>query len=256
MGRPMRADFAGAFHHVTNRGNYEQVIFRDDADRAGFLACLASAVARQGWRCHGYCLMDNHFHLLLETPEANLARGMQWFAAVWTRRHNRRHGLTGHLFQSRYHSVVIEQDSHLLEAVRYIALNPVRAGMVARAEDWPWSHHRALAGLTPVSDWLTCRWLWAHWHLEEEKAQAVYRQFVAEGRQLAPERQRPWLAPAAALPEPAALAQLRALAAAAGRDRGWMRQAHRDMGYSQTLIAEAAGVHVATVKRVLRRKSQ
>ena len=258
MPRAMRADYAGAFHHVTNRGNHGAEVFRGDEDRRGFLAQLAAVIARQGWRCHGYCLMDNHYHLLLETPDANLARGMQWFAAGLSQRFNRRHGLAGHLFQGRYSAVVIERESHLLEAVRYIALNPVRAAMVADAADWPWSHHRALAGLTEAPDWLTRIWLWEQLATDESAAQTAYRRFVGEGRGLGPERMTPWLArtsPSGRARRGDAVtldsAALTDLAASANDVAEWLPRA-RALGYSQAAIARAGGLSQATVSRLLR----
>ena len=258
MPRRARVDVAGAFHHVTNRGNHGGEIFRDDVDRADFLDQLAAATARQGWRCHGYCLMDDHFHLLLETPEANLARGMQWLAAVVTQRFNRHHGLVGHLFQGRYHAVLIQRQSHLLEALRYIALNPVRATMVVEAGDWPWSHHRAFAGLAPAPPWLTSGWFWDQLGSDETAAQAAYRSFIAEGRGQTQEQMTPWLQARrrgrpwgrkAGGPDLAALA-------ASGQPAGdWMRQAQAE-GYSQTAIARAAGLSQASVNRRLRTPSE
>ena len=259
MPRRLRRDHANAFHHVTNRGNHGADIFRGDEDRRDYLAQLGAVLLRQDWRCHAYCLMGNHYHLLLETPQANLADGMQWFSAVLTQRFNRRHGLTGHLFQGRYKSVAIETDAHLLEAVRYIALNPVRAGMVARAEDWPWSQHRALAGLAPAPEWLSCSWLWEQLAVNEADAQAAYSRFVAEGRELQEDRQAPWLerpVPAARPKTPAvADAQLAALARSGGDRRRWMHAA-RARGYSQAAIAAAGRVSQATVSRILQASSK
>ena len=256
MPRPQRADYAGAFQHVTNRGNHGGDIFCDDTDRQNFLNQLAAALARQEWRCHAYCLMGNHYHLLLETPDANLARGMQWFSAVLTQRFNRRHGLRGHLFQGRYKSVRIKTDSHLLQAVRYIALNPVRAGMAEGAENWLWSHHCALAGLAAAPGWLTTDWIWAQLAANEADAQAAYRQFVAEGRYLGPQAQTPWLEAGRENTRANSLAALRAQAAAAGDDWRWMRAAYHEHGFSLRLIAQAAGVSRMAVSRELQRPSR
>jgi putative transposase len=134
--------------HITCRGNRGQTIFFDDRDRHTFFKHLASAVERFEWRCHAYCLLTNHFHLLLETSDpARLARGMLVLNGAYARYVNWRNELTGHLFQGPYHHEPVERDSHLLELCRYIVRNPVRAGLVARPGDWPWSSYRATGAL-------------------------------------------------------------------------------------------------------------
>ena len=133
MARPLRIEFAGAVYHVTSRGNHRAMIYEDDGDRVLFLEVLESVVERFNWLCHAYCLMGNHYHLLIETPEGNLSAGMRHLNQVYTQRYNRAHGVVGHLFQGRFKSVLIEKEAHLLEVCRYVVLNPVRAGMVAQA---------------------------------------------------------------------------------------------------------------------------
>jgi putative transposase len=125
-------------------------VFRDNADRHAFLRRLGEVVERCEWRCLTYCLMDNHFHLLVMTPQPNLAAGMQRLNGQYAQRHNRKYGQSGHLWQGRYHSELVERDAHLLEAVRYIAMNPVQSGLCDRPAAWRWSAHRALAGLEPA----------------------------------------------------------------------------------------------------------
>ena len=134
MARPLRIEFPGALYHVTSRGNARQRVFRDDEDREMFLATLAWVVERFGWRCHAYCLMDNHIHLLIETPQPNLSRGMRQLNGVYTQPFNRRHRKVGHLFQGRFKAVLVEKERYLLELARYIVLNPVRAKMVKTPE--------------------------------------------------------------------------------------------------------------------------
>jgi REP element-mobilizing transposase RayT len=146
MPRPLRIQEPGGIVHVTARGNRRQRIFRVDHDREVFLAHLGAVVKRTGWRCLAYCLMDTHYHLALETPDANLAEGMQRLNGIYAQGFNRRHRVSGHLFQGRYHSVPQRRDSQLLELFRYIALNPVRAGLCARPEEWRWGSHNALRG--------------------------------------------------------------------------------------------------------------
>jgi len=137
MARPLRIEFPGAVYHVTSRGNARRKIYRDDEDREAFLATLAWVAERFGWRCHAYCLMDNHFHLLLETPQPNLSRGMRQLNGVYTQSFNRRHRKAGHLFQGRFKAILAEKDSYLLELARYIVLNPVRTRWSGRRNAMP-----------------------------------------------------------------------------------------------------------------------
>ena len=130
---------AGGTYHVTSRGNRRQSIYHDDDDRRWFLAQRDRIVARCGWRLHSYCLMNNHFHLLIETPRPNLSAGMQRLKCEYAAYFNARHLLEGHLFKQRFDSRLIESEDHLDEVLRYIALNPVRAGLCEHPSEWPWS---------------------------------------------------------------------------------------------------------------------
>lgn len=146
MARKARVEFAGAVYHVLDRGDRREAIFKDDADRRRFLETLGEVCQRTGWRVHAYVLMTNHYHFLLETPQANLVAGMRWFQTTWTMRFNARHRLSGHLFQGRYKSVVVNAQESRYYAVLsdYIHLNPVRARMVGldqRLFDFPWSSY-------------------------------------------------------------------------------------------------------------------
>lgn len=143
MPRSPRIDIAGAIHHVHARGNNRQAIFGDEGDRHAYLALLEGIVLRYGWNCLTYCLMTNHVHLLIETPEPNLADGMRDLHGKYARYFNERHGAVGHLFQRRYGSELITDERYLATVVAYIALNPVAAGLCKRPEAWPWSSHRA-----------------------------------------------------------------------------------------------------------------
>ena len=193
MARQLRLQFPGAVYHLTSRGNAGQAIFDDDRDRTRFLGLLAREVEQQRWRCHAYCLMGNHYHLLIETPEANLSRGMGRLNMAYAQGFNRRHGRAGHLFQGRYKAIVVERDSHLLELCRYLVLNPVRAGLVAAPEDWPWSSYRATAFAKGAPDWLTTRWILRRFDARPfdaggTRARRAYRRFVGEGHAAA----SPW----------------------------------------------------------------
>jgi len=181
MARPLRIEYPGAVYHITGRGNEKRDVFRDDSDRELFLATIHRANSRYNWICHSYCLMDNHYHLLIETPDGNLSMGARQLNGVYTQLFNKRHGRTGHLFQGRYKAVLIQKDEHLLEVCRYVVLNPVRAGMVARAEDWKWSSYRAITGWEPPHSCLTTDWVLGQFGEERMKAEKEYRQFVQEG---------------------------------------------------------------------------
>ena len=152
MARPLRIEYAGATYHVLARGNQGRAIYRDDQDRRRFLETLGEACAKAGWRIHAYVLMGNHYHLLLETPEANLVAGMKWLQGTYTQRYNGRHQLRGHLFQGRYKSVPVEtENAGYLETVStYIHLNPARAGLLRIGRDklkqYQWSSYRWYVG--------------------------------------------------------------------------------------------------------------
>ena len=182
MARPLRLEYEGAVYHVTSRGNARDEIFLGDVDRAQFLATLGDAIRRHGWICHAYCLMTNHYHLLIETPEVGLSRGMQLLNGVYTQWFNRRHQRVGHLFQGRFKAVLVEKESHLLELARYVVLNPVRAGMVRSVRDWPWSSYRATTGHEEVPACLTVDWILSQFDSERERAIRAYRRFVRQGR--------------------------------------------------------------------------
>ncbi len=188
MSRPLRLEFPGAVYHVTARGNAGQAIFADDADRVRFLELLGREVEQQRWRCHAYCLMGNHHHLLLETPEANLGRGMARLNMAYSQWFNRRHRQGGHLFQGRYKAILVEKDSHLLELCRYVVLNPVRAGMLEFSRDWRWSSYRATASRRDAPHWLTTQWILEQFGGEAGRARRAYRRFVEDGKGAAP----PW----------------------------------------------------------------
>lgn len=159
MARPLRLEFAGAFYHLTARGNARADIFMDDHDRRLFLELLGKEIFQQSWRCHAYCLMNNHYHLLIETTEPNLVSGMRRLNGVYSQRFNRRHGRVGHVLQGRYKSILVETDAYGLELSRYIVLNPVRAKIVELPQYWPWSSYRATVGEVELPPWLDAAWV-------------------------------------------------------------------------------------------------
>ena len=177
MARPLRLQLEGGIYHVMNRGNNGQLIFMDGADKALFIALLVGEIERCGWKLHDYALMDNHFHLLVETPEANLSSGMHNLEGTYAQAFNRRHKRRGHLFGDRFKSPLVEGGGYLMEVARYIALNPVRAGMVEHPRDYAWSSYRAKAGHETPPPWLTMSGLY-HFDRDIEQAQAGYREFV------------------------------------------------------------------------------
>ena len=166
MARQPRIEYAGALHHVMSRGNDGIPIFRE--------------ITRSGWILHEYCLMTNHYHLEIETPECTLSTGMHRFLARYVQRFNRRYGRRGHLFQERFKNILVEKESYGLELSAYIVLNPVRAGMVARPEDWTWSSYRARAGLVRCPEWLTIDPLLSQFGSDRPRQQQAWRNFVLE----------------------------------------------------------------------------
>lgn len=149
MARPLRVEVANGLYHLIARGNERKAIYRDTADRNCFLEILRATVERFRWRCLAYCLMTNHYHLLVRTPEPNLARGMRDLNGVYAQAFNRRHGRDGHLFQGHYRALLIESDEHLLASIAYVVRNPVRARLCQTPSGWGWSSQRAALGDRP-----------------------------------------------------------------------------------------------------------
>lgn len=177
MARPLRIEFPGAFYHVTARGNEQKEIFKSRADREQFLAYLESASERYGAVIHAYCLMDNHYHLLLETPAGNLAQIMRHVGGAYTTYFNVKRRRAGHLFQGRYKAILVDKDEYALELSRYIHLNPVRARLVAWPEEYMWSSYRSYVGLVTMPSWLTADSVLGC--LNDGNAKG-YRQFVSD----------------------------------------------------------------------------
>jgi REP-associated tyrosine transposase len=182
MSRPLRLQYPGAIYHVTARGNARQALVRDDSDRQRFVATVASMVAQYQVVCHAWVLMNNHYHLLLETPHANLSHALRHLNGVYTQAFNRRHRRVGHLFQGRYKAIVVEKEAYLLELCRYVVLNPVRAKMVTQPRAWKWSSYRATAGVDAAPPWLTVEWVLGQFARTRARAHRAYVQFVAAGQ--------------------------------------------------------------------------
>lgn len=266
-------------YHVTSRGNARQMIFRDDADREAFLGIVALAVKRYNLICHAYCLMGNHYHLVVETPDGNLSRVMRHINGVYTQHYNRRHGRIGHLFQGRFKAILVEKDSHLLELCRYVVLNPVRAGLARGASDWKWSSYRATAGTAKPAECLSVEWVLSQFGPRRREARLEYRKFVSAGRGkesiwgklkgrmlLGTEdfiarirdmvREREHLAEIpreqryAGRPSLDALLPPEKLTEKKARDKAAYR-AYVEHGYTMKEIAEYAGVHYMTISRAV-----
>jgi putative transposase len=269
MARPPRIEYPGALYHLTSRGNAQQLIFESPRDYETFLATLELVVARYRWRCHTYCLLGNHYHLLLETPDANLALGMRQLNGTYAQGFNRRRGRVGHVFQGRYGAILVESQRHLLQLSRYVVLNPVRAGLCRRPEEWRWSSYRAMIGAAPTPALLTVDWLLGSFGVKRGAARGRYRRFVEEEVS-----ESPWSELRSGIylgsPQFAEEAGARArvspeipmvqrkpirpqLADLLSRGEGAeIAVAHREHGYRLNEIASQLSVHYATVGRRLR----
>ncbi len=281
MARPLRLEFPGGLYHVTARGNGRLAIFVDDSDRERFLAVLSSVVARYHVLCHAYCLMGNHYHLLLETLEANLSRSMRQLNGVYSQSFNRHHGRSGHVLEGRFHAQVVDKEAYLRAVCRYIVLNPVRAGLVAHPGQWPWSSYAATAGEQPVPAFLSVDWVLALGDTPvRATAECRYRQFVAAelaetvtpleglpsdlvgGEAAVPPAVRASIRHAATvveIPRAQRFALRRPLAAlfAGVTSRvdcdACCTSAVRDHGYTMKAVAAFLGVHYVTVSRAVTR---
>ncbi len=281
MARPLRIEFPGAIYHVTSRGDRREPIFIDDHDRINFIALLALALERADASVLAYCLMGNHYHLVLQTRRANLSMLMRHVNGVYTQRFNHRHGKTGHVFQGRFKAILVDREAYLLEVCRYVELNPRRAQLVSDPQAWPWSSLRAHLGQAEVPPWLDVASL--HTQLlgrplanmrDVRTAYARYARLVAT----APDtplwdtalRNQVFLGdaafvermltkattaqrashdiPRAQRSKPKTLAQW--LAESASRDEAFYR-ANRESGLTMTAIAKEAGLTVARVSQVI-----
>lgn len=184
MARPLRLELNGALYHVTSRGDGREDIFLTDQDRLAWLETLAQVCERFNWTCHAYCQMTNHYHVVIETPDANLSKGMRQLNGVYTQRFNRLHQRVGHVFQGRFKAILVEKDGYLLELARYVVLNPLRAKMVRRIEQWPWSSYCATCGQVPKPDWLQTDFILSQFGVQRARALTKYIAFVHEGKGL------------------------------------------------------------------------
>ncbi len=178
MARPLRIEYPGAYYHVTSRGNERKAIFRDDRDREKFLELVKRAVEEFNVRVHGYVLMSNHYHLLVETPKGGLNRALRYLNGVYTQAFNRRHRRVGHLFQGRYKAIVVEKESYLLELSRYVHLNPWRVKKTEDPFHYAWSSLRSYMGKEAPPKWLTMSEVLSYFGSNGRRR---YREFVRDG---------------------------------------------------------------------------
>lgn len=275
MARPLRIEFSGALYHVTSRGDRQEAIFLRDGDRLAWLDALGAMCERFNIVVHGFCQMTNHYHVIVETPDANLSRGMRQLNGAYTQRFNRQHGVAGHLFQGRYHAVLIDKHSHLLELARYVVLNPVRAGLAPSAQQWPWSSYRYVDDALAAPAWLDTEWTLGQFGAPRAIALQRYRQFVAAGmgqpNPLENLRHQLLLGAAAidgAQARPAALLESREISRTQRRSLALpleayrshypqrdeaMAQAYQSGAYSMAQIGQYFGVNYMTVSRAVRR---
>ena len=182
MARPLRLEFPGALYHVMSRGDKKENIFFAREDQSLFLSLLSIVSERFAWKLHAYCLMNNHYHLLVETPLGNLSKGMHYLNGVYTQKFNRAYDRVGHVFQGRYKAIFVEKDSYLLELARYIVLNPVRAHLVQAPFEWEWSSYRATCNMARQPKWLAIDTILSMFSSSRSQAILQYKQFVEEGR--------------------------------------------------------------------------
>jgi len=180
MSRPLRIEYPGAFYHIINRGNAKEKIFLNDRDREKFLEYLKAALDRFSLIVHTYCLMDNHYHLLIETSEANISKAMQWLNGSYAVYFNRKRDRSGHLFQGRFKAILIDADEYLQALSRYIHLNPVRAKLVSSPGDYKWSSYNVLIGKAKAPEWLEVSYLLGYFHKTRKRAMQLFQKFCEE----------------------------------------------------------------------------
>lgn len=275
MARPLRLEFPGAFYHVTSRGDGREAIYLDDGDFQDFLSVFEQVCERYNWRCHAWCLMTNHYHLVVETPDGNLSKGMRQLNGLYTCYFNRRHQRVGHVFQGRYKAILVDADAYLLELARYVVLNPVRARMVKTAGQWRWSSYCQMIGKATSPGWFVRERILAQFDTQRDIAQRRYIQFVAEGMnqpgvwqnlrnqiylgdaQFVQRMQDLIDHPSQLIEIPIAQRRppakpLSFYAASASDVKAAMQQAYATGGYSLKAIADYFGVHYSTVSRAVK----
>ncbi|MBL6688933.1 MAG: transposase [Pseudomonadales bacterium] len=277
MSRPVRIEFPGAVYHVTSKGRDEQVVFKDKEDRGVFLNVVENVVDRFGWLIHSYVLMDSHYHMVVECPEANLSKGMRQLNGVYTQHVNRRHDQEGPIFQGRFKSVLLEKKNYLLPVCRHVVINPQRTDDPTSYKDYKWSSYRATAGQVKPPGFLHSETILSHFGKREKEAQRKYRDYVKQGlgeeSPLESRKNQVLLGSTRFLNEmqpilqgerlskrgPKSAQRRRSLNALFKRvdDKTRMerneliRRAHLDYGYTLMEIGEHLGLHYTTVSKVI-----
>lgn len=284
MARPIRLEFPGAIYHVTTRGNGGEDIFIEDQDRLQFLAVLGEVVLRAGWIVHAYVLMDNHYHLLIETPRGNLSRGMRQLNGVYTQRFNSIHDSGGRVFQGRFKAILVERDGFLLALCRYLVLNPLLLKAVKNISRYRWSSYRATAGEVQAPAWLSTDWLLSNFARSSSVAQRKYAEFVAAGinlpSPLSAVKAQVLLGSAAFVKKMKQRLLTKVDSKKSVRDKKQIRRpnlnslfplkvrkekslrndairrAYQEYGYTMAAIADAAQIHFSTVSKVIKMGEQ
>ncbi len=277
MSRPVRIEFPGAVYHVTSKGRDGRVVFYDKEDKGVFLNVVENVVDRFGWLVHSYVLMDDHYHLVVEVPQANLSKGMRQLNGVYTQHANRRHGQEGSIFQGRFKSVLIEKKKYLLPVCRHVVTNPNRVDSATNFSGYKWSSYRALSGQVRSPNFLHCEDVLSSFSKRDKEAQRKYREYVKEGLDArSPLEQRTnqvLLGSPRFLSEmqpilqgerlskrgPKAVKRRRSLNTIFRRvgDKSrserneLIRKAHVDSGYTLMEIGEHLGLHYTTVSKVI-----
>ena len=280
MARPLRIEYPGAIYHITSRGNAKMPIFDNDDDRECFIYILKDAVKRFNWVVHAYCMMDNHYHLLVETVDGILSKGMRHLNGLYTQCFNRRHDGVGHIFQGRFKSILVNRESHLLELCRYVVLNPVRAGMVKQVDQYRWSSYKATGGLEGNPEFLTVDWILSQFGIKKAEAQKAYRQFVNTGIGISSpwkelkgqsilgnkefeEKLKPALSDKSALKEIPIVDRFALRPSLENifiniqekRERNKLiRKAHLDYGYTLSEIGNHLGLHYTTISNIVKKR--
>lgn len=259
MPRPRRQLASNCWYHVICRGNRKQRIFKDVADRILFAELLLDGLVREKIVCATYCLMDNHIHLLVRTPLANISRAMQRLAGRYAQFFNQKYALSGHVFQGRFHALCVDSDAYFLAATRYIDLNPVTAGCVTHPKEWKWSGFCSLAGFEEPAPFLSPETVWLQFSPDVHKAQEAYRNFVCDDANTSSNAQKSVYSPfALTLPETSLahrpdLSEIFVGASTKSIRNELVVVAHLVYQYTCTEIARHVALHVSTVSRIVQK---
>jgi putative transposase len=275
MARPLRLEYPGAVYHAIARGNNRARIIHDATDVRAFLTSLEATCQRFAWRIFAWCLMPNHYHLVMETMRPTLSRGMQRLNGTYAQYFNGRHGRVGHVFQARFKSFVVDRERYLATLLRYVELNPCRAGLVKSPVEWPWSSVHVSLGARPMPEWSAAQEIWRRFASKRKEAISAYADFLSEGLRSPPQtppivggifigtaafahtaRQcaagRETLSLEVPREQRVTQPSLKRLAAVHSNPDDFARAAYY-AGYSLKEIAARLGVHYSTVSRIAHR---